>query len=46
MMFGILLGEFLWLSIKVSKRLQLANMFLKKSPIFRGIARERLGTQG
>ena len=30
MMFGILLGEFLWLSIKVSKRLQLANMFLKK----------------
>ena len=46
MMFGILLGEFLWLSIKVSKRLQLANMFLKKSPIFRGIVRERLGTQG
>ena len=31
MMFGILLGEFLWLSIKVSKRLQLANMFLKKN---------------
>ena len=29
-MFGILLGEFLLLSIKVSKILQLAILFLKK----------------